>query len=97
MILFIILGILLGALAVIFALQNIVPITVAFLSWHITGSLAVILFVAVIVGVVISLLISIPEFFKNYMAFREMKKQNKALQDEIAALKKSAAQPAPKA
>lgn len=93
MALFIILGILLGALAVIFALQNVVPITVSFLAWHITGSLAVVLFVALIVGVLVSLLISLPEIVKNHMLFRELKKQNKLLQDELTSLKNP---PAPK-
>ena len=95
MILFIILGILLGALAVIFALQNIMTITVAFLSWHITGSLAVILFVALIAGVLTSLLISLPGLFKNYMLFCELKKQNKALQDELALYKQKPASGTP--
>jgi putative membrane protein len=94
MIIFIIFGILLGALAVIFALQNIIPITVTFLAWHISGSLAIVLFVALIVGVIISLLISLPEIVKNHLLFRELRKQNKTLQDEIAALRNP---PAPKA
>lgn len=87
MILFIILGILLGALSVMFALQNIAVITVNFLSWHITGSLSIVLFVAIIAGVLISLLISVPEVIKSHFQFRSLKKQNQTMHDEMEKLK----------
>ncbi len=88
MILFIILGILLGALAVVFALQNVIPVTVGFLSWEITGSLSVVLFAAIVAGALISLLISVPEAIKNYVNYRSMKKQNIALREELETTKR---------
>jgi uncharacterized integral membrane protein len=86
-----IVGIVLGAVTVIFALQNVAPITVSFFSWHITGSLSVVLFSTLVAGAVVSLLFSVPEAIRNYMLFRNLKKQNKVLQDELAALKQQQA------
>lgn len=91
MIALIVLGILLGALAVMFALQNITPITVAFLTWHITGSLATVLFVTLIVGFVISLLFSIPSVIRNYMVFRELNNRNKKLEADLLEVKRQLA------
>ncbi|HOF03058.1 MAG TPA: LapA family protein, partial [Atribacterota bacterium] len=47
---------LIAVLAVIFALQNAVPITVSFLLWQVNSSLALILIVAFIAGVITSFL-----------------------------------------
>ena len=65
MLLLLILGLLIGALSVVFALQNIAVITVTFLAWQVTGSLAVILLVAMVAGMIMSILVSIPEVIKD--------------------------------
>jgi uncharacterized integral membrane protein len=88
MILFILLGIVLGALTVIFALQNVATVTVTFFAWQLTGSLSVVLFVTLIAGVVVSLLVSLPEVIKNHFAVRDMKRKQQALIDENVLLKK---------
>ena len=50
---------LIAVLAVIFALQNAVPITVSFLIWQVNSSLALILIVAFIAGVITSFLFNL--------------------------------------
>jgi len=87
MLLFLIIGVLLGATAVIFALQNVTVITVAFFSWQMQGSLSVILLVAMASGVLVCLLISIPEIIKSYIKFSVLKKQVKKLEGEVATYK----------
>ena len=66
MIILFIVGMLLGVVSVVFALQNVAVITVTFFSWHLTGSLAIILLLAIASGVVIAILFLLPEFFINY-------------------------------
>lgn len=88
MLFFLILGLLVGAVAVVFALQNIVIITVTFLVWQIQGSLAIILFLAIISGVLISVLVSIPEVVGDYIKYSNLKKENKKLLEEIEGYKK---------
>ncbi len=83
MILFLILGILLGAAAVLFALQNVTVITVSFFAWHLQGSLALILLVSIGVGMIISLLIILPESISNYFNFRRLKKENANLEEAL--------------
>jgi len=52
-------------IAVLFALQNIVPVTVAFLAWTFQGSLALVLFVAFVAGAFASFLASLPSMVKG--------------------------------
>ena len=59
-----IIGLLLGAVVVVFILQNFIPVTVTFLAWQLDGNLAVILIVAVLLGMIISWLLSLPELLK---------------------------------
>lgn len=80
MIIFLILGLILGSLSVVFALQNVVPITITFFVWQVEGSLALVLLLALLTGVIICGLVSIPEVIRNHMRFKALKK-------EIAALK----------
>ena len=77
MFLFLILGVLLGAVTVVFALQNITTITVTFLAWELTGSLSLILLLAVATGALICLLMSIPEVIKSHIEFSALKKINR--------------------
>jgi putative membrane protein len=55
----------LAILTVIFALQNPVPVGVTFLIWKFEGSLALVLISTFALGVIVSLLISIPAIVKR--------------------------------
>jgi uncharacterized integral membrane protein len=83
MIILFILGLLLGAVAVVFALQNVVVITVSFFSWQLTGSLALILLIAITSGVMIAAFLLVPEFVSNYFTNRRLRKENKVLEEEL--------------
>ena len=78
-----ILGILLGAFTVIFALQNVAVVTLTFFTWHFAGSLALILLVAVAIGIVISLLIVLPESISSYFRYRKLSKENANLLEDL--------------
>lgn len=82
MIIFLILGLIIGAAAVVFVLQNVVPITVTFLSWHLSGSLAVILLLALLCGMLIAVLVLLPSTIRAEWRLRKLMKQNKRLQSE---------------
>ena len=92
MLFLLILGILIGAVSVVFALQNISIITVAFLFWHFDGSLSVILLLAIVAGMLMSVLVSVPEIIKDQMKLRTSYKREKALEDEIEHYKKLVAE-----
>ncbi|MBA3732778.1 LapA family protein [Patescibacteria group bacterium] len=78
-----IIGLLLGAIAVVFALQNIVMVTVSFFAWHLQGSLAVIILLAITTGILITLLILLPGSIKNSWTVSGLRKDNKKLEEEL--------------
>lgn len=84
MIFLLLLGIALGALSVVFILQNTAIVTVTFITWQLQGSLAVILFLAIASGILITLLILLPSFIGDVLALRTLRRQKKALEDELA-------------
>lgn len=83
MIILFIIGVLLGGISVIFALQNISVITVTFFSWELTGSLSLILLLALASGVLITMLMLLPETIKNYFKFRSLAQENERLEEEL--------------
>jgi len=87
MIIFLVLGVLLGVVSVMFVLQNISPVTVTFFTWSMDGSLAVILFLALASGVLITLLFLLPSFIRDEFRYSRLKKQTRALEDELLAIK----------
>ncbi len=77
-------GLALGVLAVIFTLQNVAVVTVSFFAWHLTGSLAVILMMTMLAGVLIALLMVLPQSIDTYFESRRLKKDIKRLEGELA-------------
>lgn len=67
----------------VFALQNIAVITVTFLAWQVTGSLAVILLVAMVAGMIMSIFVSIPEVMKDQRKIRVLEAKLAEKEKEI--------------
>ncbi len=80
---FLLIALAVALVAVMFALQNIVPVTVSFLTWTFEGSLALVLFVALIVGALVSVLASVPTLVKGRWAAASLKKRIAALEAEL--------------
>ncbi|MDD4989230.1 MAG: LapA family protein [Candidatus Pacebacteria bacterium] len=83
MLILFILGLLLGGVAVLFALQNVAIVTVTFFNWQLEGSLAVILLLAVSAGIVIMLLLILPGAIDNYFSYRRLQKENNKLAEAL--------------
>lgn len=83
MIILFIIGLLLGGVAVMFALQNISIITVSFFSWELTGSLAFILMLAIASGVLVTLLLVLPGSIDSLLKNRKLRKEVERLNDEL--------------
>ncbi|MFM2330765.1 MAG: hypothetical protein RLZZ26_272 [Candidatus Parcubacteria bacterium] len=83
MIIFFILGLLLGGAAVVFALENVTIITVTFFQWQITGSLALILISAIAAGVFAALLLILPNSIGNYFRYNALADELDKLQEEL--------------
>lgn len=83
MIILFIIGILLGAVSVVFALQNGAMVAVTFLGWQIEGSLSVIIALSILSGILIALLLTLPELLSNYFQYRALKKKNDVLEEDL--------------
>ena len=75
-------------IAILFAVQNNNPVEVKFLSWHYEGSLALILFIALLTGALISFLVTSPSLIKGKMASSSHKKRADRLETDLSETKK---------
>ena len=82
--LFLIVALGLAILTVIFALQNPIPVAVAFFSWEFEGSLALVLLLTFALGVLVSLLVSIPAIVKRRSAISNQTKKIEELENRLA-------------
>ena len=71
-------------LAVIFSVQNTSPVTINFLFWNFQGSLALILLITLVTGVLIGFLTSSPSLLKNRSAISTQKKKIAELEASLA-------------
>jgi lipopolysaccharide assembly protein A len=74
-----IIGIILGAGVVVFVLQNVAAVSVSFLSWQFDGSLALIVILAILLGMIISWLLAIPDLLR----LSDLKSHNNKLQKDL--------------
>lgn len=69
-------------LAIVFAIQNAVPITVTFLLWKFSGSLALVLLLTFALGVIMGLLASMPAVVRKSWTIASQKKRIEELEQE---------------
>jgi len=81
--LFLVLALLIALLAVIFALQNIAPVTITFFVWQYTGSLALVLLLTLGLGVLITLFFSLPAMVKKRLEITNQQKSIGHLEKEL--------------
>jgi len=80
---FFIVGIVLGGLTVVLALQNIDVVAVSFFAWQFEGSLSLLLLLATLMGIIIAFFIILPESIGNYFRYRKLRKENVRLEEEL--------------
>lgn len=76
-------GLVLGAAFVVFALQNTQMLMVTFLGWGFEGSVAVIVIAAMLAGIIVSLLLSIPSMINSMVKESRLKGHNEALRQDL--------------
>lgn len=80
---FLIAALALAILTVIFALQNPIPVGVTFLLWKFEGSLALVLMLTFTLGVLVSVLVSIPTILKRRSAISNQQKKIGELENRL--------------
>lgn len=81
MIFFLPLGFILGAVAIIFILQNNTVVSLAFFGTQLDTSLALVVLLSILAGVLFTTLISIPGVIGNIMRIESLKKENRKLRE----------------
>jgi uncharacterized integral membrane protein len=80
---FLIVALGLAILTVAFALQNAIPVGVTFLVWKFEGSLALVLMLTFALGVLVSLLLSIPAIVKRRSAIANQTRKIEELENRL--------------
>jgi uncharacterized integral membrane protein len=75
-------GFVLGAAAIVFALQNTQVVALTFLGWQFESSLALLVLVSLGIGVLISLLASLPSLLGASFKIMMLERQNRKLVQE---------------
>lgn len=83
MILSLFVGFVLGAAAILFALQNNEIVALTFLGWQFESSLALLVLVALATGVLISVLVSIPSAVAGALRISGLKRENRRLAEQV--------------
>jgi uncharacterized integral membrane protein len=78
-----IVAIIIAIVAVVFALQNAVPIAVGFLAWRFQSSLALVLLVTLALGILMSLLVSMPSMIRTRKIISNQKKKIQKLEIDL--------------
>lgn len=84
MVVFLILALLIALVAVVFALQNLIPVTVTFLAWDFNASLALVILITLLLGVLIGYLATVPGAIRGKIAANAQKKKWQAAEDNSA-------------
>ena len=80
---YLILAFVIAILAVIFALQNSMTVTISFLAWEATGSLSLVLLITLAIGVVIGLLFLAPSTIRRSFTASSQRKRIGSLEKEL--------------
>ena len=72
-----------AVLAVIFALQNSMTVTISFLVWEVTASLSLVILITLAIGALIGYLVLIPSVIKKSLVVSNSRKRIGALEKEL--------------
>jgi uncharacterized integral membrane protein len=84
---FLVLALIIALIAVVFTIQNTALVTVTFLFWDLNQSLAFVVLLAILAGVLISLFVSLPGKVKRTMENTNHKKKIKDMDTELMSTK----------
>lgn len=80
---FLILGLLVGGIAVIFISQNITPVTIFLFNWELHGSLSLVLIVSILIGALLTALSFITEMIDKTRRISNLEGDNLILRKRI--------------
>jgi uncharacterized integral membrane protein len=82
--LYLIIALVISAIAVVFALQNTMTVVISFLTWQITGSLSLVLLATLAIGILIGLLVLAPSMLSHAITASSQRKRILTLEKELS-------------
>ena len=82
---FFVIALVLALLVTVFAVQNNQPITISFLFWSIDGSLALVLMITLVLGIIIGVLLMAPGSVRSRFKVGGLQRSVRSLEQEKAA------------
>lgn len=86
---YLILALLLAIIVTIFAVQNNEPVDVSFLTFELTGSLALVLMITLAFGIIIGILVSAPSSLRRRMEIGGLKKSARRMEKDLASAREA--------
>lgn len=80
---YLIFALVIAAIAIVFALQNTMTVTISFLAWKVTGSLSLVLLATLAIGALIGLLVLAPSAIKKTLTVSSHRKRIGLLEKEL--------------
>ncbi len=80
---YLVLALIISIVAVIFALQNAVPVTIAFMIWQFEGSLALVLLLTLVLGSLLGVSVSMPSSIRKSREVSSLKKKIAELENTL--------------
>jgi putative membrane protein len=90
---YLILALVLAIIVTIFAVQNIDPVNVSFLTFELNGSLALVLLITLTVGIIIGILVSAPSSLRRRMEISGLRKNMRKMEKDLTAVRESTTVP----
>jgi uncharacterized integral membrane protein len=85
-----ILGFVLGAASLLFIIQNTAVVGLSFLHWQFETSIAMLVLMAILVGIVLTLLFILPGAIGDSFRMRKLRKHNESLANEAEVQRQAA-------
>jgi uncharacterized integral membrane protein len=83
---FFFLALLIALIVTIFAVQNIDAVDITFITWRLSGSLALVLIITLILGILIGVMIMMPSAFRRRLQISGLRKQIQRLGSQVESL-----------
>jgi putative membrane protein len=87
------LALLLALIVTVFAVQNFDTVEVNFLTWNLTGSLALVLLLTLSAGIAIGILVSAPTSLRRRRELGGLKKSMRKMEKELAMARQTPSEP----
>jgi putative membrane protein len=81
---FLVISLLIAIFAIVFALQNTAAVTITFIAWTFHGSLALVLILSVLAGILTGLLAMLPAVVRSRLRVSSHRKESAALKSSLA-------------